>query len=55
MKPRRKSVCVPRMIGCMLIALGLGIFIAHLIPYFLLIFLLGLGIMAFGIFCLLHH
>ncbi len=55
MKPRRKPVCIPRLIGCMLIALGVGIFIAHIIPYHLLIFLLGFGIMVFGICCLIKH
>lgn len=55
MKSRRKPVCVPRLIGCMLITLGLGIFIANIIPYYLLIFLLGLGIMIFGVLCLLKH
>ncbi len=55
MKPRRKPLCVSKIVGCMLIALGLGIFIAYIIPYYLLIFLLGLGIMAFGIHCLLKR
>lgn len=55
MKPRRKPVCIPKIIGCMLITLGLGIFIAHIIPYYFLIFLLGLGIMVLGINCLIKH
>lgn len=55
MRQRRKKVCVPRIIGCMLITLGLGIFIANIIPYYLLLFLFGMGIMIFGILCLLKH
>lgn len=55
MKPRKRPVCVPKIVGCMLITLGLGIFIAYIIPYYFLIFLLGIGIMGFGISCLLHR
>lgn len=36
-------------IGAILIALGLGIFIANIIPYYLLIAMLGIALIIFGI------
>mgnify|MGYP003305698157 CR=1 FL=1 len=35
--------------GAILIALGLGIFIANIIPYYLLIAMLGIALIVFGI------
>lgn len=55
MKPKRKPICMPKMLGCLLVALGLGIFIAHIIPYHLLVTLFGLAITGFGISCLLRR
>lgn len=36
-------------IGAILIALGIGIFIANIIPYYLLIAMLGIALIVFGI------
>ena len=35
--------------GAILIALGIGIFIANIIPYYLLIAMLGIALIVFGI------
>ena len=42
-----------RQIGTILISLGLGIFLAHMIPYFLLITILGIALIALGIWNLM--
>ena len=38
-----------RQIGIILIALGLGIFLAYIIPYYLLITILGVALIVLGI------
>ncbi|MBQ2614014.1 MAG: hypothetical protein IJB80_01625 [Clostridia bacterium] len=53
---RRNCGCRPkcgRQIGASLISLGLGIFLAHIIPYYLLITLLGVALIALGIWNLM--
>ncbi len=42
-----------KQIGSILIALGLGIFLAHIIPYYLLITMLGIALIALGIWNLM--
>lgn len=53
---RRPCGCRPkggRQLGAILIALGLGIFLANIIPYYLLIALLGVALIALGIWNLM--
>lgn len=42
-----------KQIGSVLISLGLGIFLAHIIPYYLLITMLGIALIALGIWNLM--
>ena len=49
---RRPCGCKPRggrQLGSILIALGLGIFLANIIPYYLLIAMLGIALIVLGI------
>ena len=53
---RRNCGCRPkctRQLGSVLIALGLGIFLAHIIPYYILITLLGVSLIGLGIWNLM--
>ena len=47
----RKNTCWR--LGPILISLGLGIFLAYIIPYYLLITLLGCGLIVLGIWYLM--
>lgn len=47
----RRKGC--RQIGLILVSLGLGIFLTHIIPYYLLITLLGIALIALGIWNLM--
>ncbi len=51
---RRKCGCRNRYkpIGTILISLGIGIFLAYIIPYNLLITMLGIGLVVLGIWYL---
>jgi len=49
---RRRCGCHgrnPLPLGAILISLGLGIFLAHIIPYYLLITLFGIALICMGI------
>ncbi len=53
---KRKCGCRPRRGFCtygpILIALGIGLMLAYIIPYYLLIILLGIGLIAGGVILL---
>lgn len=44
-----------KQIGSVLVSLGIGIFLAHIIPYYLLIAMLGIALIALGIRNLMGH
>ena len=47
---RRKKCCGPnRSIGMIFIAIGIGVFLANILPYYLLICLFGLALICAGI------
>lgn len=46
---RKKSKCGASLIGPMLVALGIGIFLANIIPTYVLIVMLGIALIAAGI------